>query len=257
MSRPCRIGTPDPVMVAKLRANRATAILRINGPKTGSRSLSGSMRERTASVCLLYLHHTENAMMATTRTGVIQAMFFDSTTRNCVGSGSSLPKSWNIFSNTGTMKMSIATTEIIDITSTTTGYVIADLIVLRSLTSASNVLAAVSSECSRNPPVSPARTRWMNSGGNTSGCRWNDSDRLSPDSTSLRTASSVSRSFLFSVCSERIVSVRMSDSPDEIMVAICRAMIARSLSLTLPPRPAERDLAIETGAGAGGCHRDG
>ncbi len=70
--------------------------------------------------------------MPTTSSGTIQAMFSESTTRICVGIGNSLPISANMFSNTGTTKVSIAIIPMSWRMSTTTGYVIADLMVWRS-----------------------------------------------------------------------------------------------------------------------------
>jgi hypothetical protein len=48
-------------------------------------------------------------------------MFFDRTTRNWVGSGSSPPRSANIFSKIGTMNSSMPMTATIAMMSTTTG----------------------------------------------------------------------------------------------------------------------------------------
>ncbi len=60
-------------------------------------------------------------------------------------------------------------------------------------------------------------------------------DRAEPVSMSLRTSDRVFASALLSVCSDRIVSERSSDRPLLIIVANCRDMTARSLSLTLSP----------------------
>ena len=47
MSRLCRIGTPDGIMVPRLRANRLSAIFWNSLPKTGTLSFSGSTTLRT------------------------------------------------------------------------------------------------------------------------------------------------------------------------------------------------------------------
>ena len=77
-----------------------------------------------------------------------------------------------------------------------------------------------------------------------------------PVSTSSRTSPSTCASSLFSVWSARMFSERSSESPLLIIVANCRDMIARSLSLTLGPKPGiaisafipARDFEIRTGA---------
>ncbi len=73
------------------------------------------------------------------------------------------------------------------------------------------------------------------SGGNTFGCLARDADSDTPVSTSERTASSVLASCVFSVCSARMVSARSKERPELIMVANCRFITARSLSLTPLP----------------------
>ena len=50
MSRPSRIGTPEAISVDSVRQNRATAILRMSGPRIGSLSMSPSMTRRPLSV---------------------------------------------------------------------------------------------------------------------------------------------------------------------------------------------------------------
>ena len=62
-------------------------------------------------------------------------MFSEIVTSACVGAGSWLPSPSNMFLKTGTMKTSIRITATNDITSTITGYAIADLIAERSLDS--------------------------------------------------------------------------------------------------------------------------
>ncbi len=75
------------------------------------------------------------------------------------------------------------------------------------------------------------------SGGNTVVCRPRDSENDPPASTSDRVWFSTFASILFSVCVARIDSVRSSERPAEIIVAICRAITARSLSPTFSPMP--------------------
>ena len=75
------------------------------------------------------------------------------------------------------------------------------------------------------------------SGGKTRGCLARADDSAWPASTSLRTSPSTRASSLFSVCSARMVSARSSESPELIIVANWRDMIARSLSLTFAPKP--------------------
>ena len=104
--------------------------------------------------------------------------------------------------------------------------------VSRSFTSASKLPATESSELSRKPPVSPALTRLIMIGGKTVLCFSIASDSETPVSTSLRIDARIRASSLFSVCSARMFSVRSSDSPAEVMVAIWRLMMARSLSPT-------------------------
>src|SRR5437763_210815 len=58
--------------------------------------------------------------------------------------------------------------------------------VARSLISFSKVAAADSSDCSRKPPVSPARTRFTISGGKTSACLAMASESDAPASRSPR-----------------------------------------------------------------------
>ena len=65
----CRMGTPAPIMFAKLRLNRATAIFFSSGPKTGSFSRTGSTTLRTCSVFLFLRHQTLKPMITTARTG--------------------------------------------------------------------------------------------------------------------------------------------------------------------------------------------
>ena len=111
-----RMGTPAPIIVEKLRVKRAIANFVISGPNTGSLSLNGSTILRTRSVFLFLRHHTVNAMPPTMRRGRSHTIAFDRTTSTIVGAGSSPPKPLNIFSNTGTMKVSMpitATTAII------------------------------------------------------------------------------------------------------------------------------------------------
>ena len=50
MSRPSRIGTPDDISVDSVRQNRATAILRMIGPRIGIFRVIASMTRRPFSV---------------------------------------------------------------------------------------------------------------------------------------------------------------------------------------------------------------
>ncbi len=90
------------------------------------------------------------------------------------------------------------------------------------------------------------------SGGKTLGCLAIEADRDWPVSTSERTSLRTLARALFSVWSARIDRARSKDRPELIIVANCRDITARSLSLTpLPngsvismfmPRPDSRTL---------------
>ena len=116
-----RMGTPDAIIVPKLRVKRAMATFLSRSPKTGSRSFSGSTTARTDSLFLFLRHQTANAIEPTTTTGTMKIMALEMTTRICVGSGSSEPRSSNIFWKIGTMNSSMPNTARIAMISTTTG----------------------------------------------------------------------------------------------------------------------------------------
>jgi len=106
----CTSGTPAFSIIERPRLNRATAILVASGPKTGSFSLIGSTTRRTCS-SLRFLIHQNQAMTPTmTISGRTQNMLFEIATMIWVGSGSSEPRLSNMFSKTGTTKVTIAMT---------------------------------------------------------------------------------------------------------------------------------------------------
>ncbi len=79
------------------------------------------MKARTASVFLFLLHQTMPTITRTTMSGPSHTIALDSSTRNWVGNGSSPPRSANIFSKMGTMKISMPATETPAMMSTITG----------------------------------------------------------------------------------------------------------------------------------------
>ncbi len=103
----------------------------------------------------------------------------------------------------------------------------------RSFTSASKVVAADSSDCSREAAGLP-RPNQMDHERREDPRMLREGEREAEAALDVfpHPRSGCPAASVFSVCSERIVSVRMSDRPDEIMVAIWRLMTARSLSFT-------------------------
>ena len=101
-----------------------------------------------------------------------------------------------------------------------------------SLTSDSTLSATVSSDLSRKPPVSPARTILTMIGGNReSGSASMASEKDEPPSTCATQACTALRSFTFSICSVTMFKARISETPAATMVASCRAVTAKSFLL--------------------------
>jgi hypothetical protein len=106
------------------------------------------------------------------------------------------------------------------------------LILARRFASFSKFVAMRSSAWSRKPPVSPARIIATISRGKMRSCRPIDADSDMPPSTSWRMSRIAFFRGSFSVCSSSTASERSRVSPDEVIVANCRAKIERSLSVT-------------------------
>ena len=94
----------------------------------------------------------------------------------------------------------------------------------------SNWIAIRSMEISRLPDASPALAIWIKSSGNALGCFAMESAKLSPFSTSARTAMRDFCKSLFSVCSANIFRASMMLTPARTMLANCRQNTARSLA---------------------------
>ena len=121
MSSEPRTGTPAESRVERFRVKRASAILVVSWPKIGSFIFSGSTISRTRSSRPCLRHHQVAATARTTRAGMTYFIAADSATRTRVGAGSWPPRSVNIDSKIGTMKISMPMHMRIAMQNTTTG----------------------------------------------------------------------------------------------------------------------------------------
>ncbi len=63
------MGTPERIIVPRLRAKRLRAIFWNNGPNTGAFNFSGSTTSRTPGLCLIFRQTMRPTMANTMRTG--------------------------------------------------------------------------------------------------------------------------------------------------------------------------------------------
>ena len=121
MSREASTGTPAESSVERFRVKRASAILVVSCPKIGSFIFSGSTTSRTLSSRPCRRHQNAAPKPSTPRVGRTYFIDSDSMTSTFVGAGRSPPRSVNIFSKIGTMKISIPMHIRIAMQKTTTG----------------------------------------------------------------------------------------------------------------------------------------
>ena len=108
-----------------------------NDIETGTFSLIGSTMLRAFSVCFTLAQKMVRPKKATMKTGKPILRTSDRKISTRVGAGSVPPRSSNSFEKIGTMNSSMPIEARIAMMKTTTGYVIADFTLPRSLTSAS------------------------------------------------------------------------------------------------------------------------
>lgn len=233
MSRTWRTGRPADMRAAKFRVNRAITIFCVNAPKIGILSLMGSTNSRMLRLCLFFFHHMTNTIIPMTMGIPPILRKFDRLTRNCVAAGSSPPRSANMSEKMGTMKISMAVTMRPARQRIATGYVIADFIFCRSLTSASRLVAILSNVSTRNPPISPAFTIEITRGGNTFSCFSMASVSREPESRSFLMSMMTCLRVGLEAWSLSTSKARDRGSPALFNVASCRMKFATSFGFTL------------------------